>query len=130
MNNENEEHDNDRLYTRFWTSLFPHVTGYTSDGYSNNWWEYIANYDYVVNLESSNQVFNVGNQLNIEINVEYYSNKQVTKTISKYEKNMHFADESLFEVDRNGNIYAKESGSTSLTYYLDGKSVTIPITIN
>ena len=44
---ENENKDPDRLYMRFWLYLFPHVEGFTSDGFYNNWWKYIYSMDYV-----------------------------------------------------------------------------------
>ncbi len=130
LNDENEEHDNDRLYVRFWSSLFPHVTGYTADGYSNNWWTYISSYNFVKSLSSQNYTFNVDDKLSIEVVARMDSGDDEIINLSKYEKNMIFADKSLFKVDQNGDIYAAKSGTTTLKYYRDGKYVIISIRIN
>lgn len=121
-----------RLHHRWWFSLFPHLTGYTSDGYSNNWWDYYYLGDFVttVNATNKNHTIKKGESLDkIEINLTYKSQKTETIKIDKYENNMSFSNKSIFGINSTGKIIAKEKGTSELTYYRDGKSVTINITV-
>jgi len=122
-----------RLHHRWWFSLMPHVTGYTNDGYSNNWWDYLYLSDFItsVTTDLKNYTYNVGDRIdNIKIKLNYKSLKSETITISKYENNMIFSNKDLFSIDGNGKIVATAKGNSTLKYYRDGKSITINITIN
>lgn len=122
--------DPDRLFTRFWFYLMPHVTGYTAEGYSNNWWDYFYSLDFVTSLSSSTQNYNIGDKVSPKVKVTYKSGQTKTITLSKYEKNMIFTDKTMFSVDSSGVIYASKKGTTTLKYYLDNQYTTITININ
>jgi hypothetical protein len=122
-----------RLHLRWWFSLMPHVTGYTNDGYSNNWWDYLYLSDFITNIQTDtkNYTYNVGDSIdNIKIRLDYKSLKSENITINNYENNMIFSNQELFSIDSNGKIVAASKGSSTLKYYRDGKSVTLNITIS
>jgi len=121
-----------RRHHRWWFSLMPHLTGYTQDGYSNNWWDYIYNGDFVTSIVASktDYTYNVGDVINdIEVTNNYKSTKTETIILSTYETNMSFSDKSIFGVTEDGQIVATSKGASVLTYYRDGKSITINIIV-
>jgi len=121
-----------RLHHRWWFWLMPHLTGYTSDGYSNNWWDYIYNGDFVSYITSvqNNYTYKVGEYVdNIKITNHYHSTKIENITLTKYENNMSFTNKSIFGIDDTGKIVAKAPGTSELTYYRDGKLIKINITV-
>ncbi len=122
-----------RLHHRWWFGLMPHVTGYTSDGYSNNWWDYLYLGDFVTSITSSqgNYTYNVGDNVdNIKFVLKYNSLSQETITIKKYGENTIFSNKDIFNVDSDGKIIAAKKGSSTMKYYRDGVYKTINITIN
>lgn len=122
-----------RFYHRWWFSLMPHVSGYTEDGYTNNWWDYLYTLDYVVSLSSSkvSYTYNVGDKINdIVINAKYQSGNILKEELKCYQPNMIFSDESILKVNSSGELIASSKGVTTLKYYRDGKYVSIDIIIN
>lgn len=121
-----------RYFHRWWFSLMPHVSGYTNDGYSNNWWDYLYTLDYVVSVSKTNSTYtyNVGDKINnIVVNTKYQSGKTKTESLKKYQQNMIFSNESILKVNGNGEIIAASKGTTNLKYYRDGKYTQITINI-
>lgn len=121
-----------RSHHRWWFSLMPHVTGYTEDGYSNNWWDYIYLSDYVteVSAKKYEYTYKVNQDVNnIEVNNKYVSGKNEKVIINKYDTNMNFSNKSIFSIDEKGNIVATSRGTSTLKYYRDGNYVTINIAV-
>jgi len=121
-----------RKHHRWWFSLMPHMTGYTTDGYSNNWWDYIFTGDFVTSVSANNKDYKyvVGDTVdNIEVINNYKSGKNETLKLETYQKNMSFSNKNIFHIDSNGKIIATRKGSSTLTYYRDGKSIQINITV-
>ena len=121
-----------RLHHRWWFGLFPHHTGYTKDGYYNNWWNYYTANTYVTNIYSNdtNKTFNIGDKINTEFVIKYKNNQTKTINISNYDRNIQVENSDLFYVDRNGSLYARKKGETILKYYRDGIYGKINIKIN
>jgi hypothetical protein len=46
-----------QAHKRWWFSLMPHHKGRDSNGYSNNWWDYILSLDYVTSIGTSSKYF-------------------------------------------------------------------------
>ena len=111
----------------------PHVTGFTNDGYSNNWWDYLYLSNFVKKVSvntSSSSSYNVGDYIDdIYFNLTYQNNTVEKFRIEYYENNMIFSNKSILGIDKNGKIVAYKAGTTNLTYYRDGKSASISITI-
>ena len=122
---------NDRLYQRFWFSLLPHITGYTSMGYSNNWWKYFYSLDYVtkvVNNGSSLLTFKKDSTIDVNYTLTYYSNKQENITKIKEGNNVTISHTNVLGF-KDGYLYAKGVGRSNVTISYDGKSVTYVIAV-
>lgn len=122
-----------RLHHRWWFSLMPHVSGYTIDGYSNNWWDYLYLSDYITEIQSINEeyVYKVGDYIdNIKFKLRFNSLKDEIYTIDRYEQNMNFLNKNIFNIYENGKIVAAKEGNSILKYYRDGKEASINIIIN
>jgi hypothetical protein len=122
--------DPDRLYLRFWLYLFPHIDGYTEDGYYNNWWKYIKSLDYVESMKS-----NINKELEIEKNKEvkidytiFYKSKKEERVKTVEEgNNIHISGDAIkFE---DGKLIGNEYGESELVIFRDGKKITYKITI-
>ena len=75
LKNSEENQDPDRLYIRFWMYLFPHIKGYTEDGFLNNWWGYFTNLDYVIKIDAKNKNITgyIGKEIELNYDVYYQS---------------------------------------------------------
>lgn len=121
-----------RKHHRWWFSLMPHMTGYTNDGYSNNWWDYIFTGDFVVSIEADKKdyKYKIGDTVDdIEVINNYKSGKKEMLKLDVYEKNMSFSNKNIFSIDSNNKIVATSKGSSILKYYRDGKYIQINIII-
>lgn len=131
-NSSKDEYYAGRYFHRWWFSLMPHVSGVTSDGYSNNWWDYLYTLDYVKSISKSqtDYTYSVGDKINnIIVKLKYQSGTVKNETLKTYQPNMTFTDSSILRVNTNGEIIAASQGKTTLTYYRDGKYTTINISI-
>ena len=133
-NSTKDSYYDGRYYQRWWFSLMPHVSGVTEMGYSNNWWDYLYTYDYVVSVLNEageyTYTYQIGDKVNnIVVNNRYQSKKKDTQVLKTYQPNMIFSDKSLFQVNGNGEIIAAKKGTTTLKYYRDGKFATYTIKI-
>lgn len=116
----NENKDPDRLYQRWWLYLFPHYDGRTSDGYNNNWWKYIINFDFISEII-------LDSEYNIEINsndpldykVKYYSAGEKNRSTSEDDYNITSSNNSVIEI-KDGKLNAKKLGKSTITINLDG----------
>lgn len=116
----------------WWFNLMPHVNGYTENGYSNNWWNYIISGDYILNISSEKSLYsyNIGDKINnlTFSTVSYFGKKEIYKE-QNYKENMSFSDETLINVDINGNMYAVKQGLTNMNYCRDNKCISVQIEI-
>ncbi len=123
-----------RTHHRWWFYLMPHLSGVTNDGFSNNWWEYLFDNNFVDNIELSKDsyYYNSGDIINDIVIYEKYHDEKKSNiiTINKYINNISFTDKSILRINDNGQIIAYKKGTTSLKYFKDGKNKTIQITIN
>ncbi len=129
MTSSSEEKDPDRLYTRFWSSLFPHITGYTEDGYLNNWWKYIKSYDYVKSVSKPEQsyLYHPGDTLTLMVNLNYATGITQKNIVIKYDKNVKIHDSNI--VKNEGKTFKViNTGTTDIDVYFDGKKTTFTIT--
>jgi len=129
-NSSKNEYYAGRYFHRWWFSLMPHVSGYTKDGYSNNWWDYLYTLDYVTSLSSKDYTYSVGEKINnIVISSKYQSGDVKTEKLTKYQPNMIFSNSSILKVNSDGELIANCKGETTLKYYRDGQFVSINIVI-
>ena len=121
-----------RLHHRWWFGLLPHHTGLTSDGYSNNWWDYYRKNTYITNIVSDEytQNFNVGDKISISLILEYSDGTKEKIEVSLYDQNIEIDNKDLFYVDTTGQIYARKSGKANFVYYRDGVYGEINIIVN
>lgn len=122
--------DPDRLYTRFWLYLMPHIEGYTEDGHYNNWWKYFKTLDFVTDIKPvTNQEITVKTDqvISIKYKLSYNSGKTVTKEIEPQYSNVRITGKSV-EVSKNKLVAVKE-GRSVVTIYHDNKSVTYTINV-
>ncbi len=121
-----------RLHHRWWFGLLPHHTGLTSDGYSNNWWDYYRKNTYITNIVSDEytQNFNVGDKISISLILEYSDGTKENIEVSLYDQNIEIDNKDLFYVDKKGQIYARKSGKANFVYYRDGVYGEINIIVN
>ena len=121
-----------RKHHRWWFGLMPHVTGFTNDGYSNNWWDYLYLSDYITMITSSKKEYNfkVGDPVSIPITLIYKSGKKETISTIKYMHNMEFSNKDIFGINENGEIIAKKPGGSTFTYYRDGIGINFNIKVD
>lgn len=121
----NQEKSTNRLFMRFWFYLMPHVTGYTSDGYLNNWWKYLYSLDCVKEfIPVGNQEIevNVGDKVGVKYQLKYQSNKTEMVTNIYEGNNVQISDAKIVTY-KNGILYAKKSGETNIRVYRDGSFI-------
>ena len=130
INSSTQNKEPDRLYQRFWFSLLPHITGYTADGYVNNWWKYIYSLDYVTSLSTNNIYINseVGKPVYVNLTLNYYSGKRETLTTLEKGNNIQSNNPSVVEF-KNGVLYAKSAGTAQIKVNYDGKSLVYALTV-
>ena len=126
-----ENKDPDRLYTRFWFYLMPHITGYTEDGYLNNWWKYYHSLDFITTIKEKNST-NITTELGdfVFINCSLIYNSENTDTLSyiKEGNNIQISNENVLGF-KNGYVYAKAVGKSDVTLNYDGQSLTYNVTV-
>ena len=121
----------DRLYSRFWFYLMPHINGYTTDGYLNNWWKYLYSLDYVekIKVNNSSEIsVELDNYIPVNYTVTYNSGKKDTITSVKNGNNIHI-DNSKVLTFKEGYLYASGIGTSKVTIYHDGKSISYNVTV-
>ena len=126
-----ENKDPDRLYTRFWFYLMPHITGYTEDGYLNNWWKYYHSLDFITTIKENNST-NITTKLGdfVFINCSLIYNSENTDTLSyiKEGNNIQMSNENVLGF-KNGYADAKAVGKSDVTLNYDGQSLTYNVTV-
>ena len=121
---DDQDHDPDRLYMRFWYYLMPHVEGRTVDGYYNNWWKYIMTLDYVTEVKQNDDYqlkVNVGENVRPRITLVYNSGYTEEYREIIEDKNVRIIGDSVkFE---NGILKAEKIGNSFVTLCFDGTCV-------
>ena len=128
---DSQEKDPDRLYMRWWYSLFPHIQGYYKDGHLNNWWKYFYSLDYVTNISNNDSTMKtvyVGDKVEVDCNLNYQSTKIERITTIEEGENIQISDTNIVDFN-NGLLYAKEEGETEVTLNYDGKSIVYTIKV-
>ena len=121
-----------RYYMRFWLSHFPKTTGYTSDGFLNNWWKYLFSLRYAIDLEveDSEVTAELNDKINLNYEVTYDSDQKVNKTLSKKYDNVLLSDTSVVNVNSDGELVAVGVGDCDITMYIEGMYVDWTVTVN
>lgn len=122
-----------RRHHRWWFSLMPYMTGYTKDGYSNNWWDYLYLSDFITSVTANKKTYtySLDDYIDdIEFTLEYKSLKSEKIIIQKYDNNMEFSNKEIFGIDNSGKIIALNKGNSTLKYYRDGNYEIVNIIIN
>ena len=121
-----------RQHHRWWFGLFPHIDGYTADGYSNNWWNYFCTNEFVTSLDADTKTYTykVGDFIDdIRVRTYFVSGNSQEITISHAQDNISLSNDSIISVESDGSYKAAAAGSTTLTYFRDGRSITLNIQI-
>lgn len=111
-----------RYHHRWWFSLFPHKTGVTEDGYSNNWWDYFIDMDFAekVRPETSYIEIGVGEKIHsLDFEITYKSLKKENRTVEFDSNALKIEDKSIADFE-NGKLVGKSIGKTTLRYFVDG----------
>ena len=120
----------DRMYIRFWLYLFPHVDGFSSDGFYNNWWKYICDMDFVQSITTTKDK-NIDLELNksfkINFILNYYSGKKEVVNTIVNDDNINIIGDSIKIVD--GGIKGTKYGKSIVTIYRDGSSISYTIDV-
>ena len=121
----------DRLYVRFWFYLMPHITGYTEDGYLNNWWKYYHSLDFITTIRENNST-NITTELGdfVSINCSLIYNSENIDTLSYILEgnNIQISNENVLGF-KDGYVYAKAVGTSDVTLNYDGQSLTYSVTV-
>lgn len=129
LKDSNQNQDPDRLYMRFWMYLFPHIDGYTKDGFLNNWWNYYSNLDYVVNINADNE--NIVGYLNeeIELNYKVYYQSGEIETVQYATKGDNVQINGNCVNFQNNKLIGAKVSKCTVSIYRDGKKVTFTINV-
>ncbi len=120
-----------RVHHRWWFKLMPHIEGRTSDGYSNNWWDYLVSNDFVTSITSTskNKTYYVGDEINdISVKLNYKSGLIKNEIIDYSLDNVNIIENGTL-LKRDNKIYASKSGANIIKYSYDGNSIEIRINI-
>ena len=123
--------DPDRLYMRFWLYLMPHITGYTEDGYLNNWWKYIYSLDFVDSItknDSSSKQFTVGDKVSVNYTLNYASERTENLLEVLEGNNIQIGNTSVLNYI-NGKLYAVGAGTSTVKINFDGKNIIYNVTV-
>ena len=129
LKDSSQNQNPDRLYVRFWMYLFPHIDGYTQDGFLNNWWGYYANMDYVtkINTGNNNIIGYIGKELELNYNVYYRSGEIEKVKYAKQDKNVKINGNCI--KFQNNKLIGAQKGKCSVSIYRDGKSVSFSVNV-
>ena len=129
LKNSEENQDPDRLYIRFWMYLFPHIDGYTEDGFLNNWWGYFTNLDYVTKIDTKQKNITgyIGKEIELNYDVYYQSGEIENVKYAKQDKNVQITGNCV--KFSNNKLIGAQKAKCSVSIYRDGKNVTFSINI-
>lgn len=128
---KDDNKDPDRLYTRFWFYLMPHIDGYTEDGYLNNWWKYFYSLDFVTDIVDKNGTditTSVSNYVLINCDLTYNSKKTESLSHILEGNNVNIENNDVLEF-KNGYLYAVSVGESDVTLSYDGKKIVYHIKV-
>ena len=127
---DSQNKDPDRLYTRFWFYLMPHIEGYTKEGYYNNWWKYFKTLDFVTEIEPVTNreiTINANEEIQIKYKLKYNSGKTITKNIEPQYNNFSITGNNL-QISGD-KIISTQEGISNITIYHDNKSISYTINV-
>ena len=128
---QNEDKSPCRLYSRFWFYLMPHVDGYTSDGYLNNWWKYFYSLDYVTDIKNNGSLnINTNKNEYVKVNFDliYNSLKKNNITLINEGNNIQIENNNVLGY-KNGYLYGKNKGKSNVTINYDGLNITYLVNV-
>ena len=123
-----------RQHHRWWFALMPHLCeGRTKEGYSNNWWDYLYNGDYVTSISNSDSVNNykVNEYIALNFKLEYLSGKVENITINTVGINdlhIHIPNDKKVSLE-NGRLKALSKGKAIIKVYYDNHYADFEINI-
>ena len=124
-----------RQHHRWWFALMPHsCEGRTKEGYSNNWWDYLYNGDYVTKISNTDTVskYKVNENITLNFKLEYQSGKVENKTIQTIDVNdlhIHIPKNKQVKLE-NGRLIAKAKGKTMIKVYYDNQCADFEINVS
>ncbi len=132
LQGKNENKSSDRMFMRWWLSLFPHVTGYYDDGHFNNWWKYICSLDFVESISRSdnqNKSITVGTELKVNYQLVYQSTKVESVQSIIEGRNVKISNENTIRFV-NGKLLAISPGTSTVTIQHDGHSISYDVKVS
>ncbi len=122
----------DRMWQRFWMNLMPHINGYTTDGYSNNWWKYFWSLDYAVEVYNNYGTTTInafkGDMVESDYVVYFYSgNADRLQTINE-DNNVVISNSSVVGF-KDGKLYGKNTGTSTVKISYDGHPISYTVSV-
>jgi hypothetical protein len=123
------EKDACRLHHRWWFGCMPHVGGVTEDGYSNSWWDYFAELDYVSEVSAPDAVtVKSGEEIAPVFTLKYRSGK--TREVKPFDADVYTEiTGNIAYCAECGTIRACGHGAAEITVKRDGKTARMSVTI-
>ena len=124
-----------RQHHRWWFSLMPHTCkGRTKTGYSNNWWDYLFNGDYVTNISNNNSVskYEAGEYITLSFKLDYCTGKVEYKTINQLDindLNIQIGNDDIVKFE-NGKLKAVSAGNTYIRVCYDNQCADFAINVS
>jgi len=123
-----------RQHHRWWFSLMPHCEGRTKEGYSNNWWDYLFNGDYVTRITNnySKTEYKVDEYITLNYELGYHTGKiehKTLNTIGSYDLHVHIGNYNIVKLE-DGVLKAVSAGNTNIRVYYDNKYADFPINVS
>ncbi|MDD4816051.1 MAG: InlB B-repeat-containing protein [Clostridia bacterium] len=116
---------NNLSHKKWWFSIMPHVAGRDSQGFSNNWWDYLTELDWATSISDNSDIYHcsAGSTIsNVSYNITYNSGDTATYYLNKISANTKIISGSEFvEIDANGNLKGISQGFVQIRTYFDNK---------
>ncbi len=113
----------------WWLRHMPHDKGRDENGYLHNWWEYILDFKYVVDLAVSNLYdfgkirIPLGKRItDVSFVIEYNTGIKVTTTVTESGAVLRYAKNDSFSVS-NGTITGNTVGTEKIVILYDGHAL-------
>ena len=117
---------NGRAHHKWWFSMLPHAKGRDADGYSHNWWTYLASIDWVDTLEIQpvdNLV--IGHSRGLRITGIFRSTR---KADISHDVVLISSDPKVIRIVGQ-SIHGASEGTATITAKRDGRQVSIDVTV-
>ena len=123
-----------RRHHRWWFSLMPHLCeGRTKEGYSNNWWDYLYNGDYVTDVtnDDTKREYVVNEYITLYFKLTHLTGrveKISLNTVGIHDLNIHIENDQIVGVI-DGRLKALSKGETNISIYYDNVYADFPIQV-